>query len=174
MPKIDKVSKWLGKVDPKWGTREFLFKKAPMFGFIVLGMMVAYPLQLFAPLSRDGWLFFQQSLGFGFFYAGLKAFMIVTFCSWWMDGLNHTKKTMNSDKYLFLVSSVFFVFIFWIISSRGWENPVLMLSSYAATAIIVVFMNPQNFDNDSNGDGSGKGDPSKLQHVLKKSEFIVR
>ena len=175
MPTFNKVSKCLKKGDTKWYTREFIFKRGLMFGFILLGMTVAFPLQLFSPLPRDGWLFFQQSFGFGVMYAGLKVFMSVTFYSWVKDIVNRTKNTLNSDKGMFLAMFLSFSFILWVIESRGWENPVLMISNLAATVIIMAFMCTQKNTNDSNdGGGSGKGKRPKLQGILKNSEFIVR
>ena len=42
---------------PQVFTRQWLFDRGLMFGAIILGMILSFPLQFFAPLPKDGWLF---------------------------------------------------------------------------------------------------------------------
>lgn len=163
---------------PHLFTRQWLFERGLMFGAMILGMLLSYPLQFFAPLPKDGWLFLQQSFGFGLLYGGLGAFMMITCVSWCKDISQCSRQTLKSDKALFLGVLLSFLFIYVMIDTYGVQNPVLKYTGSLTWFISITFNTLNKFSKPKNDDSSNSGGggitSTKLNSILKSSEFIVR
>ena len=169
---------------PQAFTRQWLFDRGLMFGAIILGMILSFPLQFFAPLPKDGWLFLQQSFGFGLLFGGLGAFMMSTFISWSKDIFQGTRQTLNSDKAMFLGVLLSFFYIFVMIDTYGAQNPILKYTGMLSSFITFTFNQLAQSKNDGSasnrgsgsggGSGGGRNISTELRNILKSSEFSVR
>ena len=160
---------------PHLFTRQWLLERGLMFSAMILGMLLSYPLQFFAPLPKEGWLFLQQSFGFGLLYGGLGAFMMITCVSWCKDISQRSRQTLKSDKALFLGVLLSFLFIYVMIDTYGVQNPVLKYTGALTWFIAITFNKFSKPKNDgSSNSGEGGITSVKLKSTLKSSEFIVR
>ena len=165
---------------PQVFTRQWLFDRGLMFGAIILGMLLSFPLQFIAPLPKDGWLFLQQSFGFCLLYGGQGAFMSVTFTSLGRDFLHRSRETLKSDTAVFAGVLLSFLYSFVMIDTYGIQNPVLKYTSMLTWFTVATFNQLAKSKSDGssssggNGSGGGRNISTELRNILKSSEFIVR
>ena len=95
-----------------------------------------FTLQFIAPLPKDGWLFLQQSFGFGLLYGGQGAFMSITFTSLGNDFLHRSRETLKSDTAMFSGVLLSFLYSFVMIDTYGVQNPVLKYTGMLTWFII--------------------------------------